>query len=57
MNKYTNSNLDFKENKIALKLFSDIDYENMTDSMIVFYNLSFQKKLTKLKMIIQRWIQ
>ena len=54
MNKYTNSNLDFKENKIALKLFSDIDYENMTDSMIVFYNLSFQKKLTKLKMIIQR---
>jgi len=44
MYKYTNSNLDFKENTIALKLFSDIDFPNMIDSMIVFYNLSFQKQ-------------
>ena len=45
MHKLTISNLDFKENITVLKLFSDNDFSNMIDSMIVFLQ---PKKLEEL---------
>ena len=45
MNKLKISNLDFKENITVLKLFSDNDFSNMINSMIVFLQ---PKKLEEL---------
>ena len=49
MHKLTISNLDFKENINILKLYSDNDFSNMIDSMIVFLQPQKLEELFKEK--------